>query len=176
MSLSIHVARDVSPRRMRDLVAEGLAELLGEGSRLWDEMPPVDERCLGAIDGRGELVLVSFDAAESERALLAGLRCMGELTSDLAVRLLRLYSRPAQLLVLGPSVPPAAALLAARGLVRWGVVRVVDVNGELGLLVDSLSGAEQTAASTPHAEVEEDQPAAPESGLTTDEERFFQAL
>lgn len=136
MPLSIRLATSVSPQRLRDLVVDNLAQLLGEGARPWDDMPSLHDGCLGAVDVRNELVLVSFDAEDASRALLSGLGCMEALSSDLAARLLSPYRKPGRLLVLAPTPPPGAGLFEGSGVLEWMTFRVLSVNGEFGLLLE----------------------------------------
>jgi hypothetical protein len=145
MPLAIRLATHVSPQRLRDLILDNLDALVGEGARAWDEMPALDDGCLGVMDAQNELILVSFDPADPHRALTNGLGRLDELGSDLAARLLRPYHPPSRLLVLAPQPPPGAAALARTGFVDWATFRVLNVNGEFGLLLES-SGRQRPQA------------------------------
>jgi hypothetical protein len=166
MPIAIRLATNVSAQRLRDLVVENLEELLGEGSRPWDAMPPLDPRCVGAVDAQNNLTLVSFDPVDPKQALATGLRCMDELGSDLAARLVNPYRRPSHLLVLASEPPPGAGVLASSGLLSWATFRVLSVNGEFGLLVESgLSGKREGLTAV-----------VPEDRGPAEDERRFQAL
>jgi hypothetical protein len=168
MPLTIRPATGVSAQRLRDLILDNLDAILGDGARAWDDMPPVDECCLGAIDAQNDLILVSFDPTDATRALTTGLRCLDELTSELAARLLTPYRRPSRVLVLSPAPPPGSRALSRTGVVGWAGFRVLNVNGEFGLLL------EPTAPSTGEPLSARETPAA--ANLNPEEEKFFQTL
>ena len=144
MSLAIRLATSVSPQRLRDLVVDNLTQMLGEGTRPWDDMPGMDDGCLGAVDAHNELVLVSFDGEDASRALLNGLTCMEALSSELATQLLSPYRKPARLLVLAPTPPPGASLLQGSGALEWMTFQVLSVNGEFGLLLEAGAPRQRT--------------------------------
>jgi hypothetical protein len=168
MPLAIRLATHVSPQRLRDLIMDNLDALVGEGARAWDDMPALDDCCLGVLDAQNELTLVSFDPADPTRALTNGLGRMDELGSDLAARLLSPYRPPARLLVLAPEPPPGASALARSGFVDWATFRVLNVNGEFGLLLESGARERQPASPRPGEDAE--------AALTGEERRFFQAI
>ena len=154
MPLSIRLASNVSPQRLRHLIVENLSALLGEGARVWDEVPSLHDCCFGVLDTRNDLILVSFDAEDPTRALLNGLTSMEALASDLAARLLTPYRKPSRLLVVAPAPPPGASVLEASGFIDWATFRVLSVNGEFGLLLEAAGSHQRplwAAASPPAA-------------------------
>jgi len=168
MPLAIRLATHVSPQRLRDLILDNLDALVGEGARVWEEMPALDDGCIGVMSAQNELILVSFDPADPIRALTNGLGRMDELGSDLAARLLRPYHPPSRLLVLAPEPPPGAAALVRSGFVDWATFRVLNVNGEFGLLLEA-SGRKPAAPAAEGGEVAE-------GAAGGEERRFFKAV
>ena len=169
MPLSIRLATNVSPQRLRDLVVENLTPLLGEGTRVWDDMPNLHDCCIGVLDARNDLVLISFDGDDASRALVNGLSSMEALGSDLAARLLSPYRKPSRLLVLTPVPPPGAGVLEASGFIDWATFRVLSVNGEFGLLLEA-SGSRQRPLWTTAPPA----PASPGSAQTPEVERTLE--
>lgn len=180
MALRISTATDVTPEQLRSLIVEALSSLLGAGARLWDGMPALDEQCLGVLDAQDDLTLLSFDASDAQGALMKGLACMEQLSGEQAARLLRDYRRPSRLLVLSPSPPPGMEVLVRCHAAAWNALRVLRVNGELGLLIEpkgeasngmSVAFVHSTFRGTEPERAGED---AKEPALTAEEEDFFQ--
>jgi len=180
MALRISTATDVTPEQLRSLIVEVLPSLLGAGARLWDGMPALNEQCLGVLDAHNDLTLLSFDASDAQGALIKGLACMEQLSGEQAARLLRDYRRPSRLLVLSPSPPPGMEVLRRCRAANWNALRVLRVNGELGLLMEpKAEEAEDMSAAFAHsafrgAEPERPSEAAEEPALTAEEEDFFE--
>lgn len=178
MALRISTATDVAPEQLRALIVDALPSLLGVGARLWDGMPTLDEQCMGVLDTHNGLTLLSFDANDAQGALMKGLGCMEQLSGEQAARLLRDYRKPSRLLVLSPSPPPGMDVLRRCGAATWNALRVLRVNGELGLLMDPKAeeADDMSSAFAPSAfrETEPAEADAGEPALTAEEEDFFE--
>jgi len=180
MALRICTATDIAPEQVRSLIVEALPSLLGEGARLWDGMPALDEQCLGVVDAQDDLMLLSFDASDAQGALMKGLACMEQLSGEQAARLLRDYRSPTRLLVLSPLPPPGMEILRRCRAATWNALRVLRVNGELGLLMEpKAEEAEDMSVAFAHSAFREAEPEragehAEEHALTAEEEDFFE--
>jgi hypothetical protein len=172
MTLQIHTVTEIGSPDLHRLVVDNLGVLLGEGARLVENMPHIDGCCLATSDSRDGPVLLSFDAVDSQRALLTGLAWMDQLGSEMATLFLQDYLPPTGLLVLAPEAPPGVRLFSGSCPVSWRCIQVLSVNGELGMVVAPV--IEETAAATPvHPER---RPTIVESVLNTEEERHFSQL
>jgi hypothetical protein len=127
--------------RLRDLVLGSLESLLGSTTVLARSAPLEGEPAL-VLDGQGELVVVTFDATDGSRALLAGLKALEGLTAAAPWMVRTLPDWPesaapdaARLLVLAPAAPPGLARLGAPERVAAAEVRAVRVGEEVGLLI-----------------------------------------
>jgi hypothetical protein len=172
MTLQIHVVTEIDSSDLRSLVVDNLGALLGEGGRLVENMPQIDGCCLAISDRHDGPVLLSFDAIDSQRALLNGLTWMDRLGSDMVTLFLQDYHLPTGLLVLTPAAPPGLTLFSGPCPVSWRRIQLLSVNGELGIVI--APAAEETAAVEPHHLG--CRPTIVESVLNPEEERHFSQL
>ena len=172
MTLQIHNVTEITSSDLRRLVVDNLGALLGEGARLVENIPHLDDCCVATSHSHDGPVLLSFDAVDSQRALLIGLSRMDQLGSEMATLFLQDYVPPAGLLVLAPVSPPGMTLFCGPCPVSWRRIQVLSVNGELGMVTEPL--VQETAAA---ASVQpERRPTIVESVLNTEEERHFSQL
>jgi hypothetical protein len=172
MTLQIHPVAEVHTSDLRRLIIDNLGALLGEGARLVDNMPHIDGCCLAASDGHDRPLLLSFHAADAQRALLTGLAWMDKLDSETARLFLQDNHLPGGLLVLAPAAPPGLTLFRGACPVSWQRIQVLSVNGELGLVIAPL--VEETTSAAPIRA--ERRPTIVESVLSPEEERHFSQL
>ena len=171
MTLQIHAVTEIGSSDLLRLVVDNLDALLGEGARLVENMPHIDGCCLATSDRHDGPVLLSYDAVDSQRALLNGLAWMDQLGSEMATLLLQDYHPPTGLLVLAPAAPPGLILFSGPCPVSWRRIQVLSVNGELGMVIAPV--VEETAAAPVHLER---RPMIVESVLNPEEERHFSQL
>ena len=171
MTLQIHAVAEIDSSDLRNLVVDNLGTLLGEGARLVENVPQIDGCCLATSDTHDGPLLLSFDAADPQRALLTGLARMDQLNSEMAPLFLQDYHPPTGLLVLAPAAPPGLTLFRACPI-SWQHIQVLSVNDELGMVITPV--AEETTAAEPiplgH------RPAIVESALDPEEEQHFSQL
>lgn len=172
MTLQIHAVTEIGSSDLRRLVVDNLGALLGEGARLVENIPHLDDCCVATSLTHDGPVLLSFDAVDSRRALLTGLSRMDQLGSEMATLFLQDYLPPAGLLVLAPAAPPGLALFNEPCHVGWRRIQVLSVNGELGMVIGPV--VEETAAAAPVQP--ERRPTIVESVLNPEEERHFSQL
>jgi len=172
MTLQIHAVTEIGSSDLRRLVVDNLGALLGEGARLVENIPHLDDCCVAISDGHDEPVLLSFDAVDSQCALLTGLSRMDQLGSEMAMLFLRDYRPPTGLLVLAPAAPPGMAIFSGPCPVSWRRIQVLSVNGELGMVIGP---AVEESADAAHVQPER-RPTIVESVLNPEEERHFSQL
>ena len=172
MTLQIHAVSDIDSSALRSLVVENLGALLGEGARLVENMPQIDGCCLATSDTHDGPVLLSFDAVDSQRALLTGLARVDQLGSEMAALFLQDYHPPTELLVLAPEAPPGLTLFGGPCPVSWRCIQVLSVNGEFGMVIAPVVEETTTAALIPL----ESRPTIVESALNPEEEQHFNQL
>jgi hypothetical protein len=172
MTLQIHDITEIGSSDLRRLVVDNLVTLLGEGARLVENIPHLDDCCVATSHSHVRPVLLSFDAVNSQRALLTGLSRMDQLGSEMATLFLQDYVPPAGLLVLAPAAPPGLALFSGPCPVSWRRIQVLSVNGELGMVIGPV--VEETTAAAPVQP--ERRPTIVESVLNPEEERHFSQL
>jgi hypothetical protein len=172
MTLQIHAVTEIGSSDLRRLVADNLGTLLGGGASLVENMPHIDGCCVATSDRHVGPVLLSFDAVDSQRALLTGLTWMDQLGSEMATLFLRDYHPPTGLLVLAPAAPPGLTLFSGSCPVSWRRIQVLSVNGELGMVIAPI--IEETADAAP-VQLER-RPTIVESVLNPEEERHFSQL
>jgi hypothetical protein len=172
MTLQIHVVAEIDSSDLKHMVVDNLGALLGDGARLVENMPQIDGCCLATSDTRDQPVLISFDAVDSQQALLNGLTWMDQLGSEMVVRFLPDYQPPAELLVLAPAAPPGHTLFTGSCSVSSRCIQVLSVNGELGMVIAPV--AEDAAAAVPINP--ERRPTIVESVLNPEEEQHFSQL
>ena len=172
MTLQIHAVAEIGSSELRRLVVDNLGALLGEGARLVENIPYLDDCCVATSHSHDGPVLLSFDAVDSQRALLTGLSRMDQLGSETATLFLQDYVPPTGLLVLAPAAPPGLALFSGACPVSWRSIQVLSVNDELGMVIGPVI-EETTAAASVQPER---RPTIVESVLNTEEERHFSQL
>ena len=172
MTLQIHPVTEIGSSDLRRLVVDNLDALLGGGARLVENMPHIDGCCVATSDRHDGPVLLSFDAVDSQRALLTGLARMDQLGSEMATLFLQDYLPPTELLVLAPAAPPGLTLFSGQCPVSWRCIQALSVNGELGMVIAPVAGEIAAAA---RVQLER-QPTIVESVLNPEEERHFSAL
>lgn len=144
MTMRIHAVSEIDLSDLRSLVVDNLDTLLGEGARLVEHMPQIDNCCLATSDTHDRPVLLSFDAVDSQQALIKGLVRLDQLCSEMAALFLQDYHPPTELLVLAPEPPPGLRLFGGSCPVSWRCIQVLSVNGELGMVVSPV--VDETAA------------------------------
>ena len=128
MTLQIHAVAEIDSSDLRNLVVDNLGALLGEGARLVENMPQIDDCCIATSDRYDGPMLLSFDAVDPQRALLTGLARMDQLNSEMAPLFLQDYHPPTGLLVLAPAAPPGLSLFRSCPI-SWQRIQVLSVNG-----------------------------------------------
>lgn len=195
MKLRIKSAPHCSREELRTLLIDATAELAGENSCLLEPKLPWDGHPILLADAGGHPVLVSFDLADSQAALVSGLHA----TDQLAIALpwvnqvyatLQQRQKAPRLVVVSSEPPPGSEAVlrsgSGAGLTMFSC-RVLSVNGDMGILLEPLDGAPAARAAVTtlsHATqpaVPEVAPAAPRAAETvpslSDEERaYFQQL
>ncbi|MGE0370500.1 MAG: hypothetical protein AB7Q01_01285 [Gammaproteobacteria bacterium] len=180
-----------SDQILRELISDSLPHILGAGCTVVSNDLPFDGNHLLCLDADRRPVLVTFDARDGGRALLAALAAIEGL-SDNRGMLYRLYpalfqrdpphrgavfrSEDLRLVVLSPQAPPAAAYLAhAFPALSAQTFRILEVDGDIGVLIEpALRGTVPAGAVPP--ETSAPFRSGPESvvELTAQEERHFE--
>ncbi|MFZ0470788.1 MAG: hypothetical protein WAL92_17825 [Thiogranum sp.] len=195
MKLRITSAPHCNREELRTLLIDAADELAGGNSCLLEAKLPWDGHPILLADAEGHPVLVSFDLADSQAALVSGLHA----TDQLAVALpwvnqvyapLQQRQKAPRLVVVSSEPPPGSeAVLRTRsgaGLTMFSC-RVLSVNGDMGILLEPLDGAPVARAAVTrlaHAtqpavpEVAPPAPRATESvpSLSDEERAYFQQL
>jgi hypothetical protein len=171
MTLQIHAVAELNSSDLRNLVVDNLGALLGEGARLVENMPQIDGCCLATSDMHDGPLLLSFDAADPQRALLTGLARLDQLSSEMATLFLQDYQPPTGLLVLAPEAPPGRTLFGDDCPISWRCIQVLSVNDELGMVIRP--AAEEASATLIPLE---SKPKIVESVLNPEEEQHFSQL
>lgn len=169
--------------RLRDLVLGGLETVLGSTTVLARSTPLEGEPAL-VLDGQGDLVVVTIDASDGARALLAGLKALEGLAAAAPWMARTLPEWPdtafpdaARLLVLAPSAPPGLARLGSPERVAAAEIRAVRMGDEVGLLISPVAATLAAWGGRPLASVPRRNPF--RTGLITlspDEAAFFDRL
>lgn len=191
MSLHIRAAAPPTQGRLRQLLLESLPQLLGSEAQALPSTGQLPVDTLIAVDAYARLWVVSFATHDPGRALLDGLSALQQVRDLLPwmrqVRLVGSNVEQCSLLVLTPELPPGTAELCHRASVDWRRLRFLEVNGELGLLIESgdSSGAQlqlraQTASEPPAQTTPQPGKLTPmrreAAKLSAEEEAFFQHL
>jgi hypothetical protein len=172
MTLQIHAVSEIDSSDLRRLVVDNLTALLGEGARLVENMPQIDDCCLATSDTHDGPVLLSFDAVDPQRALLNGLVRLDQLGGEMAALFLQDYHPPTELLVLAPGAPPGLTLFGGPCPVSWRCIQVLSVNGEFGMMITPV--VEETTAAGPGTL--ELRPTIVKPVLSSEEEQHFSQL
>jgi hypothetical protein len=171
MTLQIHTVAEIDSSDLRNLVVDNLGALLGEGARLVENMPQIDDCCIATSDAYEGPMLLSFDAVDPQRALLTGLARMDQLNSEMAPLFLQEYHPPTGLLVLAPAAPPGLSLFRSSSI-SWQHIQVLSVNGEFGMVITPIDKKTTAAEPIPL----ERRPTIVESELNPEEEQHFSQL
>ena len=140
MSLHIRAVAPPAQGRLRQLLLESLAQLLGSEAHALPSTGHLPVDTLVAVDAYQRLWVLSFTSHDPGRALLDGLSALQQVRDLLPwlrqARLVGSEVEECSLLVLSPELPPGSAELCLRAGVDWRRLRFLEVNGELGLLVE----------------------------------------
>ena len=200
MSLHIRAATPPTQGRLRQLLLESLQQLLGNDAKALPSTGHLPVDTLVAVDAYQRLWVVSFTTHDAGRVLLDGLAAQQQIRDLMPwmrqVRLIGSNVEECSLLVLSPELPAGSVELCRRAGVDWRRLRFLEVNGELGLLIEpgeamasKLQPPAQPAATGPAQAT----PNAPSNGppnthgkltpvrrevtkLSAEEEAFFQHL
>ncbi len=176
MTLNLRIIGDISSDELQELVEDSLHTVAGEDNELWETLPRLGEHCLIVQNPKEELTVISFDATDATQALMQGLSCMEKLNHELAPLFLVDYIRPSRLIVLAPEPPPGVETLRGCGLVESKTFKVIEANGERGLLFE---GVQARSAKVTVPSFGKDRDESDESDVTTlstEEEQFFEQL
>ncbi len=177
MTLQLRTIKDITPEDLQGLVEDSIHSIAGEDNELWETLPRLGPRCLIVQGPNEELSVISFHATDASRALLEGLNCMEQLNHRLAPLFLVDYVKPSRLIVLAPESPPGVETLLGCGFVESKTFRVIEANGERGLLFEGAEQAQRasvTAARFGAARSTDDDSNV--ATLSSDEEQFFEQL
>jgi len=147
MSLHIRAAAPPTQGRLRQLILESLPQLLGNAAQALPSTGHLPVDTLVAVDAYQRLWVVSFTTHDAGRVLLDGLAAQQQVRDLMPwmrqVRLIGSNIEECSLLVLSPELPAGSLELCRRAGVDWRRLRFLEVNGELGLLIEP---GEATAA------------------------------
>ena len=177
MTLNLRIIGDISSSELQEMVEDSLHSVAGEDNELWETLPRLGEHCLIVQNPKEELTVISFDATDATQALMQGLSCMEKLNHDLAPLFLADYVRPSRLVVIAPEPPPGMETLPGCGLVESKTFKVIEANGERGLLFEGAEQAHSASVATPRFGKDSDQSEeSNEASLSSEEEQFFEQL
>jgi len=196
MKLRIRSHSQCDREELRTLLIDAADELVGADNCLLEAQLPWDGHPILLADAHRHPVLVSFDLAHSQAALLSGLHGTDQLAAALpwinqVYRQLEKRHKPPRLVVVTGEPPPGSeAVLRASGpALSLFSCRVLSVNGDTGVLLEPLNESrvnlQRNGAATAVEAVAMSAPAvkrAPASAadtlppLTEDERSYFQQL
>ena len=191
MKLQIQNVASRDNEQLRTLLIDAVDELVGQQSRLLEAKLPWDGHPLLLADAEGHPVLVSFDLANSQAALVNGLVATEQLSAALpwinqVYEPLRQLQKPPRLVIVSTEPPPGStALLANCPNLSLFNFRILNINGETGLLLERTAGARpaETPAPEPEAAPTEAAITAPKvvhsrelPALSEEESTYFQQL
>lgn len=178
MSLHIRAVAPPTQGRLRQLLLESLPQLLGSEAQALPSTGHLPVDTLVAVDAYQRLWVVSFTTHDPGRALLDGMSALQQVRDLLPwmrqVRLVDGNVEECSLLVLSPELPAGTAELSLRAGIDWRRLRFLEVNGELGLLIEA--GEAATPQLQPRPQPGTLTPQREGSGLSPEEEAFFQHL
>jgi hypothetical protein len=169
MSVQLKTIALTSDEILQELITGSLPQVLGAGCELIANRLPFEGNHLLCRDAEGRPVVVTWDGRDGGRALLAGLAAVAGL-SDHRGLLYHLYpalfaggpryagpvfdGEEFRLALLAAKAPPGAAWLArACPALSVYTFRVLEVGGEIGLLIEPRSvagqGGDDLSPSTP---------------------------
>jgi hypothetical protein len=188
MTLKIESAKSTDREQLRGLLLEATEQLIGAGANVLESRLPWEGQPMLLADADLHPVLVSFEAEDSEAALLNGLRGVEQLCNALPwinqiYQTLQGQQQPPKLVVVAEEFPPGAgAVLRVCPDLTLYRYTLLSVNGELGLWLEHLTAA---AAMAPAAEApsQQDTAALPQQAsndilppLSEAESAYFQQL
>lgn len=190
MSLHIRAVAPPAPGRLRQLLLESLPQLLGSEAQALPSAGHLPVDTVVAVDAYQRLWVLSFTTHDPGSALLDGMRALQQVRDLLPwmkqARLVNPDVEECSLLVLSPELPNGTAELCLRAGIDWRRLRFLEVNGELGLLIEpgeplTLQMSHNQAPAQPAPRPATLTPLGREnggkgSGLTPEEEAFFQHL
>ncbi len=177
MTLKLRIVRDIGSEELHGLVEDSIHTVAGDEHELWETLPRLGECCLIVQSASEELTVISFDPANATRALMEGLTCMENLNHRLASLFLVDYVKPSRLIVLAPESPPGMEALRGCGFVESKRFKVVEANGERGLLFEDDAQADRASVAAPRFGTDRER--SDESNVTelsNEEEQFFEQL
>ncbi|MCO6412581.1 MAG: hypothetical protein J5I92_07535 [Thiogranum sp.] len=146
MKLRITASDITDPEELRTLLIDAADELAGAGCRILEPQLSWDGHPILLADAGLHPVLVSFDVAHGQAALLNGLKNAEQLAGTLAwvnqvYDFLQQQQRAPKLIVVSRELPPGAtAILSACPNLSLFRYRILNVNGETGLWLERMSG------------------------------------
>lgn len=155
MKLQIQNVASRDNEQLRTLLIDAVDELVGQQSRLLEAKLPWDGHPLLLADAEGHPVLVSFDLANSQAALVNGLVATEQLSAALpwinqVYEPLRQLQKPPRLVIVSTEPPPGStALLANCPNLSLFNFRILNINGETGLLLERTAGTRQAEKPAP---------------------------
>ena len=180
MSLHIRAVPPPASGRLRQLLLESLPQLLGHEAQALPSTGQLPVDTLVAIDAYQRLWVVSFTSQDPGRALLDGLAALQHIRDLLPwLRQARLVGdevAECSLLILTTELPAGAAELALRAGIEWRRLRFLEVNGELGLLIEPTEAASPQSQPRPQPGTLRPMTDREGAALSPEEEAFFQHL
>lgn len=191
--MSLHI-RAVAPpplERLRQLLVEALPQLLGAEARALPAAGHMSTETLVALDSYQRLWVLSFTSHDPGRALLDGTAALQQVRELLPwlrqARLVPADVVECSLLVLTPELPAGSLEIARRAGVEWRQLRCLEVNGELGLLIETPAAPALQPERAPLADISPQSatpvtatltplPRRDSNRLSPEEEAFFQHL
>jgi len=150
MKLYIRSTPDCDQEELRTLLIDAATELAGPNNHLLEAKLPWDGCPILLADAEGYPILVSFDAENSQAALLNGLRAAEQLTAALpwvnqVYESLQQRQRTPKLVVISGEPPPAAkTILAGCPSLTLFTYRVLRINDDTGLWLECLNAGKET--------------------------------
>lgn len=181
MSLHIRTVAPPPAARLRQLLLESLPQLLGNETHALPAAGPLPVDTLVAVDAYQRLWVVSFTCHDPGRALLDGMRALQQVRELLPwlkqARLVSPEVEECSLQVLSAELPEGSAELCLRAGIDWRRLHFLEVNGELGLLIEMAEPlAVQMAQTQPRPVTLKPLDRHNGGGLSAEEESFFQHL
>ncbi len=196
MRLNIQAVEDCDPEALRALLIDAADDLVGTDHCLLESQLPWDGHPILLADAEAHPVLISFDLANSQAALLNGLHASDQLSAALPwvnqvyTGLRQLEKKPRLVVVTSEPPPGYQAVLTGDQSLSLFLCRVLRVNDETGVLLERLTHSDLASQATPPSGVQagnrpvpltiapESSPASdpPEPALSEQEAHYFQQL
>ena len=154
MKLRITPAEVKDREELRTLLIDAADELIGENSQVLEAKLPWDGHPILLADADQHPVLVSFDPEQGQTALLNGLRAAEQLTVALpwinqVYDALEKRQQPPKLVIVSREPPPGDSLLSSCPHLRMFEYRILRINGETGIWLESGNSEVTAAAPSP---------------------------